>query len=215
MHFIIYQITNIINNKTYIGKHQTNDIQDSYMGSGKLLSRAIRKHGMANFTKQVLHIFDTEEDMNRMESELVTEAFCERADTYNLCPGGHGGFGYINSNGLAVSLTQQRIRDPGLKLKTLDRAKDKIQWLTENDPQFVSNRAATARKMHESGRGRVPSTKGLRHSVLTKDKMSKSATGSSNSQFGSKWYTDGVVNKKIAKADPVPDGFYAGRSATT
>ena len=45
MFFIIYQTTNLINNKIYIGKHQTSDLDDGYLGSGKLLLQAIKKYG--------------------------------------------------------------------------------------------------------------------------------------------------------------------------
>jgi hypothetical protein len=44
MFYIIYKITNKINGKIYIGKHQTKDVQDSYMGSGKRLRYAIKKY---------------------------------------------------------------------------------------------------------------------------------------------------------------------------
>ncbi len=92
MYYIIYKITCLVNNKIYIGKHQTKDLNDGYMGSGKLLRRAINKYGMDNFNKEILHIFNNESDMNAKEKELVVIS----EESYNLCPGGHGGFGYIN-----------------------------------------------------------------------------------------------------------------------
>jgi hypothetical protein len=96
--YTIYKTTNLINNKIYIGKHQTSDLNDGYLGSGKLLQRAIAKLGRDKFTKEILFVFDNIDDMNRKEREIVTEEFCLRRENYNISVGGHGGFNHINRN---------------------------------------------------------------------------------------------------------------------
>jgi GIY-YIG catalytic domain len=96
MFYTIYKITNQVNGKYYIGKHQTKKLNDNYMGSGELLKRAITKYGIENFKKEILHIFDNELEMNAKEKELVLV----NESTYNLNQGGHGGFSYINEHGL-------------------------------------------------------------------------------------------------------------------
>lgn len=110
MFYTIYRITNLLNGKTYIGKHKTDNLEDGYMGSGKLIRRAIQKHGLENFKKEILFVFDNEEDMNTKEKELVNEEYLSSGMTYNLCPGGEGGFGYINSNS---ALIEKRDTTPG------------------------------------------------------------------------------------------------------
>ena len=91
MYYTIYKVTNNLNNKIYIGKHQTSTIDDSYFGSGKAIVNAMKKHGKHNFSKEILFIFDTEAEMNAKEQELITEEFVVRPDTYNLGVGGEGG----------------------------------------------------------------------------------------------------------------------------
>lgn len=98
MYYTIYKTTNKINGKIYVGKHQTKKLDDDYIGSGKQLRYAISKYGVENFEKEILFCFENENDMNAKEAELVTEEFCLREDTYNICPGGNGGWSYVIAN---------------------------------------------------------------------------------------------------------------------
>lgn len=209
MFFTIYQIQNKIDNKIYIGKHQTIDLDDNYMGSGKHLKRAQEKYGLDQFEKIILHVFDNEEDMNAKEAELVTEEFCSRLDTYNICPGGKGGWGYINQNSLAK---------PQFKNKNFAKKMSKIANIAKslklkNDTLFkkeygrkislslfLKNHKGFLNKNHSDDWKN-------NHSKIMKEKQ----TGSKNSQYGTMWITNGIENKKIKKDDPIPEGWNKGR----
>jgi len=91
MYYYLYEIKNNINNKIYVGVHETNKLDDGYMGSGKLIRSAIKKYGLNNFTKTILQFFDTSEIMYLKEAEIVNESFVSREDTYNIANGGSGG----------------------------------------------------------------------------------------------------------------------------
>ena len=90
------------------------------MGSGKYIKRAIAKYGIENFQKEILFILNSEEEMNNKESELVTEEFCLRNDTYNICVGGKGGFSYLN-NTYWDDDKRQKHNDRVSGFKNLDR----------------------------------------------------------------------------------------------
>lgn len=87
-HYLVYQITNLVNDKIYIGIHGTDDLEDGYMGSGGYLWRAIKKHGIENFRKEILFEYDNPDEMIAKERELVDRKFIARKDTYNLALGG-------------------------------------------------------------------------------------------------------------------------------
>jgi hypothetical protein len=89
----IYQITNLINKKIYVGVHKTSDLDDGYMGSGKVIKSAIKKYGLENFHKDIIEFFNTYDQALQREKEIVTDEFLLREDVYNLRRGGNGGFG--------------------------------------------------------------------------------------------------------------------------
>lgn len=52
MYYLVYKITNIINQKFYIGAHKTEDKNDGYMGSGKIVTSAIKSTEQKTFLKR-------------------------------------------------------------------------------------------------------------------------------------------------------------------
>jgi uncharacterized cupin superfamily protein len=93
--YCVYKITNQINNKIYIGIHETYDLEDNYMGSGKYLKMSQNKYGLNNFKKEIISIFDNKKEMLDLERDLVNEEFVLRKDTYNLKIGGEGGWDHL------------------------------------------------------------------------------------------------------------------------
>lgn len=89
-HHIVYKITNKITGKYYIGKHSTQNINDSYMGSGRGIKNAIKKYGRDNFIKEILYDFTTEKEAFDKEAEIVTPEVVANPLTYNQYVGGYG-----------------------------------------------------------------------------------------------------------------------------
>jgi hypothetical protein len=209
MFYTIYKITNKINNKEYIGKHQTKDVNDGYMGSGKQLIRSIKKYGIENFSKEILFILDSENEMNRKEAELVTEDYCNRKDTYNICPGGQGGWGYINSNG--INLTEKHLISAKQNLR---KGTEKFLELMK-DNEWRENFSQTIKDTHCSKKENyVNPFEGKHHSdtFIENLKGHKKQSGEKNSQYGTCWITNGEENKKIKKTSIIPNGWYKGRT---
>ena len=50
----VYLITNLTNNKKYIGSSRKSKVDKDYYGSGKAIKNALKKHGKENFTREIL-----------------------------------------------------------------------------------------------------------------------------------------------------------------
>ena len=85
-----YLTTNILNGKQYVGTHATFNPQDSYLGSGTALKRAIKKYGKENFTKEIICSFDNVEEAFINEGLLIEKYKTLHPYGYNISPkGGH------------------------------------------------------------------------------------------------------------------------------
>lgn len=150
MYHIIYKTTNLINDKIYIGYHLTDDLNDSYLGSGRNLKKAIEKYGKDNFKRNILYVFPTKEEALLKEAEIVNEDFLKRDDVYNLKEGGEGGWNYIN---------KMIKEDPEFK---------------EN---FYKNHSKIIKDLFESGKlkgwKKHDTFKGKKHSNLSKKRISE------------------------------------------
>jgi len=86
----IYKVTNLINNKIYIGKNTRND--PHYYGSGILIKKAINKYGKNNFKKEILEDCNTINELNIREIYWIKKLNANSDDNYNIASGGEGGF---------------------------------------------------------------------------------------------------------------------------
>ena len=89
MKHFVYCTTNLVNGKFYIGKHSTENPNDSYLGSGTLLIRAIKKYGREHFKREILWDCHDENHAYRMEIMFIG-LFGDNYKCYNLAPGGTG-----------------------------------------------------------------------------------------------------------------------------
>ena len=140
MNYIIYKTTNLLNGMYYIGCHQTNDIDDGYLGSGKHLVRSIRKHGRDNFTREILNVCSSKEEMFEVERSIVNETLVKDPATYNLKIGGSGGnpgiVGAFTGHKHAEE-TKEKQRQASLKQVVTDDARKKMSennW-AKRDPE--------------------------------------------------------------------------------
>jgi len=203
----IYEITNKINGKTYIGKHQTENLNDGYFGSGNLILKAQKKYGLENFEKKIIIQGNfSKEDLNRFEKCAIRiNKFLGKAE-YNIAKGGDGGqvfwgtgfdteedrkrLGKLSYEGLLKKEKEnpgyiKSIVEKGKKTRFQNWKNGKISYAGENNGMF-----------------------GKKHSEESKKKMSEGHKGDKNSSFGKHWYTNGIEEAKLFEC---PKNWWPGR----
>lgn len=180
VHYLIYQITNKSNGMIYIGKHKTTNKDDGYMGSGIRIVRAIEKYGVDNFEKTILFECSSEDEMNKLEAEIVNEDFIARDDVYNISLGGNGGWDYINKTNKNIGFkyaNSHKLNNKGKKISKELREKmneGRRLNILKNPEKY--NRSKELNPMY-----------GKTHSEETRKRLSETHTGSQNSQYGKCW----------------------------
>lgn len=163
--------------------HSTDDLEDGYFGSGKILRYSVNKYGKENHLVDILEFLPSREELKKREAEVVNEELLADPLCMNLKFGGEGGGKFWNEKhrkafmDAALAATKQRIADEGL---------------------HPNLRAAIANAKFADG-VRCDWT-GKRHSLETIQKMRKPKNlGENNSQFGTCWICRDEEVKKVKK----------------
>ena len=97
--YIVYKTINKINNKIFVGIHETDNPNqfDGYLGCGawiqnpvtynrgrKMFHKAILKYGVKAFRREVLKVFKTEQQAIKFENSIIDEEFVSDYNTYNF-----------------------------------------------------------------------------------------------------------------------------------
>jgi hypothetical protein len=90
--YYIYKITNKLNGMQYIGSHW-GKLNDSYLGSGLAMRKAIEKYGKHNFKKEIIEIADNKDLLLEKERYWLEKFNCAiNPKFYNLTNVAGGGF---------------------------------------------------------------------------------------------------------------------------
>jgi group I intron endonuclease len=200
---IIYKTTNTINNKIYIGQDKNND--PTYLGSGNLIKKAIKKYGKEKFIKEILYICNTIEELNEKERFYINEYNSINKEIgYNISIGGTNG---VMLNRKHSNETKEKMSKSALgKIKSEIHRKNiglstkgRIISDEEKKKRSLSNPYTGMKKTPLSNeiKQKISNTKkGKCHSIKTKEKMSKSHMGTKNSFYGKKHSEEYLLRRR-------------------
>jgi hypothetical protein len=183
--------------------HSTDDLDDGYFGSGKIITASIKKHGKEKHTKEILEFLPSREALKLREKELVNEELLGDKLCLNLRLGGEGGGGFSSEEHRVKFISSSRTASLKGTLKAKQIA--------------LKARETMRRRGTETFPPRCDWT-GKKHSAETIIKMSKTMSmrhqGEKNPSYGTCWVTNGIESIKIKKDDLsvyLSNGYKAGR----
>lgn len=125
--YFVYETTDLTNGRFYIGKHETDNLNDGYLGSGEWIVAAIKKRGKEKFKRKILCFCTNNEEAYTKERELVSGVIEDKKCT-NLIEGG---------NGFTSDYKKKHWLDPHYRFKMTEVGK-----LTASTPNAIVRLAA-------------------------------------------------------------------------
>lgn len=87
----IYRTTCLTTGRFYVGMHSTDNLDDGYLGSGKVLWYSRQKYGDEQHRKDIIEMCPSREALKLREKEIVNEQLLADPLNINLKYGGDGG----------------------------------------------------------------------------------------------------------------------------
>ena len=149
-----YITVNSINGKKYIGQKRYTKGWESYLGSGTYLKRAINKYGEENFSKEIIDVAYSREELNLLEIKLIDSYnACTNKDYYNIALGGNGGNCILGKTREEIVIIRQKI---GVGNKLRYSSGGRISMKGKLNPMFgLSGESSPAYGIHHSAESRI------------------------------------------------------------
>lgn len=164
MYGYIYETTCKSTGKKYIGLHKTDKttIDENYLGSGKLIKRAIQKYGKENFKCEIIEWCKTREELNAAEIKWINYYDANNSEIYyNITSGGEGHTcepWNKGKHGVQIwTKAMEEAFEKGRHLPASDKLKKKLSEYRKN--VVVSN--STKEKLRSNQLGRKAINNGL------------------------------------------------------
>lgn len=198
LHHYIYKTTCQVTGKFYVGMHSTDNADDGYLGSGKVLGYSRKKYGDENHKKEILEFCHSREALKLREKEIVNEELLAHPLNINLKYGGEGGGKFWSENQRKAASTAGN--------KSCKR----------NHKSIVAKAVQTKNR---NGNGNFWGSHitygmlGRTQTLKTRTKMSNAQIGILNSQFGTCWVTKDkpIKIKKEHLQEYLSNGYSQGR----
>lgn len=217
----IYRITNLINNKVYIG--QSIDIDTRWQmhkyhafnyNSQHHLHKAFRKYGIENFLFEVIK---ETYDLDYWEKFLISiHKSQDPKYGYNYQPGGEGGWVYLNNmvklgkkkhgmTGYIWTEEQRKRMSDGRKNKFCGKDHYLCKMSTEERKKFLKEKSSFTAPWWNNGiiqkRSKTSPGPEWKRGTLKRPNSGEKVRGT-------KWYNNGII---AVRAKICPDGFRPGR----
>lgn len=186
----IYITTNVINGKKYIGQKMFNCVRGGwkkYLGSGTNIKRAIDKYGEQNFSRDIVAIAYSKDELNVLEVEWINNYNAVKsANFYNIADGGDVSNKFAGKTDEEMQIIIEKIRSKNkgkkVSLETRERMRKSHPDTSgtnnpmygrfgEDHPMYGKHHSnETKKKLSESHKGKLASKE-------TKEKMSKARIG--------------------------------------
>lgn len=140
----IYKITNLINNKVYIGQVYNKSIEDRFnrhcneaKKSKSYIARAINKYGKVNFKiEQIEECYSKQELDNREKYWIAYYNSTNSSFGYNLTLGGDGGNTYVCKSDMELQNIKQKISISNTGKNNGNSCQLKIKSIITNEEHY-------------------------------------------------------------------------------
>ncbi|QIW89770.1 homing endonuclease [Bacillus phage Izhevsk] len=207
---IIYKVTNLINNKIYIGQtvEELKERQrkhfyscDNNKDANTVFYNSIRKYGKENFKWEIIDTGDSKLELDEKETYWINEtnSHISNGQGYNMTSGGDGCDGFKHS--------QESIKKMSDFRKELYKNKENCPMYGKNHSNEAKEKISTARKEKYTGENHP--WYGKSHSEEAKKKMSESSKGvcAGKDNYQAKAIIQlSLDNEFIARHDTIRDG---------